>query len=69
MSGTHRKGFDWKEIADVLRMPQRPSSAVFWREIKRSRPNNVETKRPAGGTQEERNSDTWRRPDKTRASR
>jgi hypothetical protein len=27
MSGTHRKGFDWKEIADVLRMPQRPSSA------------------------------------------
>jgi hypothetical protein len=70
MSGTRRKGFAWKEIADVLRMPQRPSSAVFWREIKRSRPNNVETKRPASGTQEEqRNSDTRRRPDKTRTSR
>ena len=35
-------GFDWKEVAEVLRVTRAVARATFWREIKRSRPKKVE---------------------------
>jgi hypothetical protein len=56
MSGTHRKEFNWKEIAAVLRMPSCQKCATFWQEVKRSREKNMPTKRPPSGTQEDQRS-------------
>jgi|CZKY01.1.fsa_nt_gi hypothetical protein len=32
MFGTHRRGFDWKEIAEVLHITRAVARATFWRE-------------------------------------
>jgi hypothetical protein len=56
MSGAHRKEFNWKEIADVLRMPSGQKCATFLQEIKRSREKNMSTKRPPSGTHEDQRS-------------
>jgi len=58
MFGTHRRGFDWKEIAEVLHITRAVSRATFWREIKRSRSKGVEAQPPAIVSQGESDSDT-----------
>ena len=58
MFGAHRRGFDWKEIADVLHMTRAVTRAPFWREIKRPRSKKVEARPPATVSQEERGPDT-----------
>jgi hypothetical protein len=68
MFGAHRRGFDWKEIAEVLHMTRAVARAPFWREIKRPRSKKVEAQPPATVIQDERDSDTLK-PDKPRASR
>ena len=57
MSGTHRRGFEWKEIAEVLHMTRALARATFWREIKRSRSKSVDAKPAATAIQEERDPD------------
>ncbi len=37
MFGAHRRGFDWKEIAEVLHVTQTAARAAFWSEVKRAR--------------------------------
>ena len=68
MFGTHRRGFDWKEIAEVLHITRVVSRATFWREIKRSRSKSVEAQPPAIVIQGESDSDTLKLG-KPRASR
>ncbi len=52
------RGFDWKEIADVLHMTGVAARATFWREIKRSRSKKVEAQSQALVSQKERVPDT-----------
>jgi len=68
MFGAHRRGFDWKEIAEVLHITRAVARATFWREIKRSRSKSVEAQPPAIVIQGESDSDTLK-PGKPRASR
>lgn len=58
MFGAHRRGFDWKEIAEVLHMTRAVARAPFWREIKRPRSKKVEARPPATVGQEGRDPDT-----------
>ncbi len=58
MFGTHRRGFDWKEIAKVLHMTRAVARVTFWREIKRSRSKSVDAQPPAVVIQDESDSDT-----------
>jgi len=58
MFGAHRRGFDWKEIANVLHVTRAMARATFWREIKRSRSKSVEAQPPATVIQDESDSDT-----------
>ncbi len=44
MFGTHRRGFDWKEIAEVLHMTRTVARATFWREIRHSRSKKDEAR-------------------------
>jgi hypothetical protein len=37
MLDLRRRGFDWKEIADVLQMTDVAARAAFWREVKRAK--------------------------------
>jgi hypothetical protein len=68
MFGAHRRGFAWKEVADVLHMTRAVARATFWREIKRSRPKKDGSPPPAIVFQGETDSDTLKRG-KPRASR
>jgi hypothetical protein len=51
MLNLRRRGFDWKEIADVLQMTDIAARAAFWREVKRA-------KSKAAGTGRQKNSQT-----------
>jgi hypothetical protein len=53
MFGTHRKGFDWKEVAEALGMTRAVSRVAFWREIQRSRRNGIATRGSATVVQDE----------------
>ena len=44
MFGAHHRGFDWKEIAEVLHITRAMARATFWQEIKRSRSKSVEAR-------------------------
>ena len=67
MFGAHRRGFAWKEVAEVLHMTRAKARATFWREIKRSRSKKGESPPPAIVIQGETDSDTLKRG-KPRAS-
>ena len=43
MFGRDRRGFDWKEIAEVLHLTKTPARAAFWSEIKRARFKDLNT--------------------------
>lgn len=62
MFGKHRRGFDWKEIAEVLHMTRGRSPVVFWREIKRSRLTKIGALPSAIDTQEQREPDSPKLP-------
>jgi hypothetical protein len=68
MFGAHRRGFDWKEIAEVLHVTRSVGRATFWREIKRSRSKSVATQPPATVIRDESDSDAQKLR-KPRASR
>ena len=68
MLGARSRGFDWKEIAKVLRITRGAARATFWQEIKRSRSKAIEVQPPATARQNETNLDTLK-PGKRRASR
>ena len=53
MLGAHSRGFDWKEIAEVLHITRAAARATFWREIKRSRSKSVKAQPPAIAIQDE----------------
>jgi len=53
MSGSSRSGFTWKEVADILRVPESPNTAIFPREIKRHKRGRVRAKRAAVRTKDE----------------
>lgn len=57
MLGAHSRGFDWKEIAEVLHITRAAARAKFWREIKSSRSKNVKAQPPATVIQDESDSD------------
>ena len=67
MFGAHRRGFAWKEVAEVLHMTRAMARATFWREIKRSRSKKDESPPPAIVIQGETDSETLKRG-KPRAS-
>lgn len=58
MLGAHRRGFDWKEIAEVLHMTRAVTRSTFWREIKRTKSKKVEAQSDGTASQRERDSDT-----------
>lgn len=58
MCGADRRGFDWKEVAKVLRMTRAASRLAFWREIKRSRSKSIRAQTHAIVIQENSDSDT-----------
>ena len=58
MLGARSRGFDWKEIAKVLRITRGAAGATFWREIKRSRSKTIEIQPPRICRQKEKDSDT-----------
>jgi hypothetical protein len=68
MFGAHRRGFSWKEIAEVLHVTRAVARATFGREIKRSRSKSVEAQPPAIVIQDESDPDTLKLG-KPRASR
>jgi hypothetical protein len=68
MYGADRRGFDWKEVAKVLRMTRAAVRLTFWREIKRSRSKSIEAQAPAIVSRDETDSDTLKLG-KARASR
>jgi hypothetical protein len=68
MYGEDRRGFDWKEVAKVLRMTRAANRLTFWREIKRSRAKSIEAGAPAIDCRDETNSDSLKVA-KARASR
>ena len=53
MLGARSRGFDWREVAKVLRITRDAASATFWREIKRPRSKGIEIQPPATGGQNE----------------
>ena len=57
MSGTHRKGFTWKEVAEVLRITRTVTRVSFWSEIRRSRSKKEKAQPSAMAIQEERGPD------------
>lgn len=57
MFGTHRSGFDWKEMAEVLRVTT-AAPASFWRELRRRRSKEVQTHTRATTIDGERERDT-----------
>ena len=58
MRGADRRGFDWKEVAKVLRMSRAASRPAFWREVKRSRSKSIEAQAPAIVIPDKSDSDT-----------
>jgi hypothetical protein len=68
MLGARSRGFDWREIAKVLRITRDAASATFWREIKRPRSKGIEIQSPATGGQNETEPDTLK-PGRPRAVR
>ena len=42
MSGADRRGFDWKEIAEVLHISGVSARVTFWREVQRLRAKTVD---------------------------
>jgi hypothetical protein len=58
MLGLRTRGFDWKEIAEVLHITQTAARAVFWREVKRAGFRNAGSSRqekPAGRRESDTN--------------
>jgi len=68
MFGAHRRGFAWKEVAEVLYITRTAARVTFWREIKRSRSKKRESPPPAIVIRGESDSDTLKHR-KPRASR
>lgn len=68
MSDARRRGFAWKEVAEVLHMTRAVARTTFWREIKPSRSKKRESPPPAIVIQGESDSDTLKHR-KPRASR
>jgi len=68
MSGGCRRGFDWKEVAEVLHMTRAAARATFWREIKRPRSKSVKAQPPAIVTRGDRDLYALK-PGKPKASR
>lgn len=58
MLGAHRRGFDWKEIAEVLHMTRAVTRSTFWLEIKRTKSKKVEAQCDGTASQRERDPDT-----------
>jgi hypothetical protein len=58
MFGTHRRGFDWNEIAKVLHLTRAVARATFWTEIRRSTSKSVAAQPPANVIRDESDSDT-----------
>ena len=56
MFGTSRKGFTWKEVADVLRVPESSIASMFGREIRRQKNGEVKAKRALVGARDQRRS-------------
>jgi hypothetical protein len=42
MAGSRSRGFDWKEVAEVLRVTQTGAPSVFWHTVSRARVNDAE---------------------------
>jgi hypothetical protein len=57
MSGTDRRGFDWKEIAETLHVTGVTAHVTFWREVQRLRSKSVDRRLPAIAHREESESD------------
>jgi hypothetical protein len=57
MFGANRSGFDWKEIAEVLRLTA-AAPATFWREIRHSRSKEIVRRRQATVIEGQREPDT-----------
>ena len=68
MLGARSRGFDWREIAKVLRISRDAAGAIFWQEIKRPRSKGIDVQPPAAGGQNETDLDTLK-SGKPRASR
>ena len=58
MSGTDRRGFDWKEIAEALHVTGVTAHVTFWREVQRLRSKGVDRRPPAIVLKEESESDS-----------
>jgi hypothetical protein len=43
MAGADRRGFDWKEIAEVLHISGVSARMIFWREVQRLRAKPVDS--------------------------
>jgi len=43
MFGAHRRGFDWKGIAEVLHVTQTAARAAFWSKVKQASSKDVKT--------------------------
>ena len=54
MFGARYKGFDWKEVAEVLHLPRGAARASFWSEIRRSGSKRKQAQSLAIVIQEER---------------
>jgi len=67
MYGADRRGFEWKEVAKVLRMTRAAARLTLWREIRRSRTKSIEAQAPAIISRDETDLNTPRRG-KARAS-
>jgi len=68
MLGARNRGFDWREIAKVLRITRGAAGATFWREIKRPRSKGIDVQPSAIGGQNETDLDALK-SGKPRASR
>jgi hypothetical protein len=58
MFGARRRGFAWKEVAEVLHMTRAVARITFWSEIRRARSKKDEVPPPANVIQGESDSDT-----------
>jgi hypothetical protein len=54
MLSARSRGFDWKEVAEVLRLPRGAARGAFWSEIRRSSSKRKKAQSPAIVIQEER---------------
>ena len=68
MLAARSRGFNWKEIAKVLRITRDAASATFWREIKRPRTKSVAAQPPATVIQDESDPNNLK-PGKPRVAR